>query len=220
MINFAMESIYVFVLDKQGFRVAHGGNPELVGLQVPNYPNNKVRDIIINSVNEDGAWITYQRALPDSHTVHTKNSFIIEHDGLIFGSGYYVEDKIASNKRSSAQYMVEQAIADYNSHELSSFSNINSNPKYHDGELYVFVVRMSDNVFVAHGTSPEIIGMKDTDFVDVDGVNVGKLFADNVNAEGTWVQYQWENPVSNKVEPKSSWIKLHDGYLFGVGIYE
>ena len=46
------------------------------------------------------------------------------------------------------------------------------------------------------------------------------IFWIKVTTEGIWVQYPLENPVSNKVEPKTSWIKLHDGYLFGVGIYE
>lgn len=218
--KFRNGDVYVFVLDKQGIRIAHGGNPDLIGLQTPNFPNNKIRDIILDSANEDGAWIKYQRALPDSHTVHTKNSFVVEHDDLIFGSGYYVEDKMASEKRSSAQYMVEQAIADYNARGMISFSDFNSSLEYHDGELYVFVVRMSDNVIASHGTSPEVIDRKITEFVDADGTNIGNLLVDNASVDGIWVQYNWENPLNNKVELKSSWIKLHDGYLFGVGIYE
>ncbi len=103
---------------------------------------------------------------------------------FIFGSGYCLEDEIASEKRSSAQYMVKQAMANYHAHGISTFSDFNSDSKFHGGEMYVFVVRMSDNVFVPHGTSPEIIDMKDTDFVDANGASIGQLFADNVIAKG------------------------------------
>jgi len=96
--KFRNGDIYVFVLDKQGFRVAHGGNPDLIGLQTMNFPNNKIRDTILDSANEDGVWVKCQRALSYSHIVHTKNSFVMEYDNLIFGSGYYVEDRMASEK--------------------------------------------------------------------------------------------------------------------------
>ena len=217
--KFHVGNLYVFILDEQGFRIAHGGNPDLVGLQAPNYPDNPVRDIILDNADTHGKWISYDRALPNTHIVETKHSFIIKHDGLIFGSGYYVENEHETQLRQNAQYMVEQAIADYNTHSVQAFSNFNSDSKYHDGELYVFVIRMSDDVFVAHGTNHDLIGTKDTDIFDTDGINLGDLLSDSVTPEGVWVTYSWENPVDNKVEQKTSWIKSFDGYLFGVGVY-
>ena len=97
--RFHKDDLYVFVVNEQGFRVAHGGNPGLVGLQSSNYPDNPVRDIVINGATEDGSWVEYQRALPDSHIVHTKHSFLVKHDGLIFGAGYYEEDILATQLR-------------------------------------------------------------------------------------------------------------------------
>jgi len=37
--------------------------------------------------------------------------------------------------------------------------------------------------------------------------------------EGAWVDYFRVNPQSGKDEPKSSWVVLHDGYIFGCGVY-
>lgn len=82
-------NLYVFVLDEQGFRVAHGGNPDLVGIQVPNDVDNPIRDIILENATIEGTWITYDRALPNSDIVQVKHSFIVEYDNLIFGAGYY-----------------------------------------------------------------------------------------------------------------------------------
>lgn len=217
--RFTRGDLYVFVLDQEGVRIAHGGNPDLVGLQVPNYPDNPVRGTILSNADADGEWVTYNRALPDTHIVQTKHSFVVEYDGMIFGAGYYVDNEHETQLRQNAQYMVEQAIGDYNAHGTGAFQLFDSDPEYHDGELYVFVVRMSDNVLVAHGIQPALIGTASTDIVDVDGVNVGNLLAGNAAPEGAWVAYQWENPADGKIEPKSSWIKSFDGYIFGVGVY-
>ena len=37
---------------------------------------------------------------------------------------------------------------------------------------------------------------------------------------GAWVDYRWEDPLTGKVVPKSSWVVLHNGYIFGCGIYK
>jgi signal transduction histidine kinase len=35
-----------------------------------------------------------------------------------------------------------------------------------------------------------------------------------------WVDYKWPNPITNKIEDKSSYVeKLGDDYWVGVGVY-
>ncbi len=54
--------------------------------------------------------------------------------------------------------------------------------------------------------------------VDVDG----KAFGDEMiaaSAEGNWVDYKWMNYTTKKAEPKKSFVKNVDGYVFGAGYY-
>ncbi|HEY4920948.1 MAG TPA: cache domain-containing protein, partial [Xanthobacteraceae bacterium] len=39
------------------------------------------------------------------------------------------------------------------------------------------------------------------------------------NAGSGWVDYKWPNPITNKIEDKSSYIEKMGGYFIGVGVY-
>ena len=147
-------------------------------------------------------------------------SVIVAVIAIIFASGYYEKDTLATQLRSNAQHMVEQAIADYNINGVSAFSSFDSDSKYHDGELYVFVGRISDGTLVAHGANADLIGVNTNTLIDAEGVNLGDLFLENVTPEGVWLNYLWENPTSNEIEQKTTWMKSFEGYFFGVGVYQ
>ena len=55
--------------------------------------------------------------------------------------------------------------------------------------------------------------------MDSRGKAYGKALLAGATAEGAWVDYSRVNPQSGKDEPKSSWVVLHDGYIFGCGVY-
>ncbi|WP_316979328.1 cache domain-containing protein [Shumkonia mesophila] len=92
-----------------------------------------------------------------------------------------------------------------------------------DRDLYIFVFDFEGKV-LSHGASKNLIGqnlvtqqMKDAD---------GKVFADEfvevakTRGEG-WVDYKWANPVTQAVEPKSSFVKkVDDTMLLGCGFYK
>lgn len=211
---------YVFVLDSQGFRVAHGGNPDLIGLQAPNFPENPLRDLILNAATSDGEWVTYTRALPQTHDVQTKNSYVKTFDGYIFGSGYYSHDTTQDRKK-QAQALVEQAIGEYHKKGADiAFDDFNDSGTYHDGELYVFVLTADTAEIVAHGAAKDMIGKSGFDVIDRNGLNIGELFTTKVTDQGVWVTYDWLNPTTQEVEPKLSWLKSYDNLIFGVGVYE
>jgi len=72
--NFKVDNIYVFVLDEDGVRVAHGENPDLVGQQVENMPDNRVRDTILSGATEKGEWVEYKRSVPNGDEMLHKKS--------------------------------------------------------------------------------------------------------------------------------------------------
>jgi signal transduction histidine kinase len=45
---------------------------------------------------------------------------------------------------------------------------------------------------------------------------------DIVNGPGSgWVDYKWPNPLTNKIEDKTSYVaKLGEGYFVGVGVHQ
>jgi signal transduction histidine kinase len=118
-----------------------------------------------------------------------------------------------------AQAMVARAIAAYKAEGKTVFGKMTGpSTEFRDRDLYVFVVG-PDHKIVAHGLDPKRIGHDVTKSVDPDGKAYGKEFIAKANESGSWVDYKRTDPLTGQVMPKSSWIVLYDGYIFGSGIY-
>jgi len=89
-----------------------------------------------------------------------------------------------------------------------------------DRDLYIFVVDLKGTV-EAHGSNKGLVGKSLFNLKDADGKpfvqDMIKLASDK--GEG-WVDYQWPNPLTKKVEGKSSYIKKVGDVFLGVGIYK
>ena len=121
-----------------------------------------------------------------------------------------------------ARAMVADAIAYYDEVGADvAFARFTDDPapRFRDRDLYVFVLD-EDDVLVAHGIEPARIGQTTVGIMDADGTDIGMALRDAASAEGGWADYRWPNPATGDIEPKSSWVILHDGYVFGVGIYK
>lgn len=88
-----------------------------------------------------------------------------------------------------------------------------------DGELYLFVIG-PDGSIVAHAYDGSRVGIKADELYDEDGQPYGKLMLKLANEKGVWIPYRQFNPVSKKVEPKNSFVRKANGYIFGCGVYE
>jgi Signal transduction histidine kinase len=99
-----------------------------------------------------------------------------------------------------------------------------STKEYHDRDLYPFIYfRDGDKkgLCVAHGARPALIGKKLIDLKDQDGKYLIRELADVSNGPGSgWVDYKWPNPLTNKIEDKSSYVEKMGDYFVGVGIYK
>ncbi len=94
--------------------------------------------------------------------------------------------------------------------------------KWTDKDLYVFVIGF-DGMMLSHGTNKALIGKPMMDMKDVNGKLFTKDMIDNVKAgKVAWVDYMWSNPVSKKIEHKSSTAIRAPGMdaIIGVGIYK
>jgi signal transduction histidine kinase len=88
------------------------------------------------------------------------------------------------------------------------------------GELYVFVYDLDGKV-LAHGQGASKVGVNQIKAKDPDGV---AFVEDRVRLAKTkgkgWHDYKYLNPKTGQKEPKTSYIELWDGLIFGAGIYK
>jgi len=95
-----------------------------------------------------------------------------------------------------------------------------SNKEFHDRDLYPYIYTLS-GVCVAHGARPALIGKNLIDIKDQDGKYLIREHIEMANGPGSgWVSYKWPNPITNKIEDKTSYVeKMGDNYFVGVGVY-
>ena len=85
---------YLFVMTEDGEVVAHSAIPENVGL-IAKPPlgidaNGYDFGAAMLAVTEQGAWVSYVYENPTrGGFLETKHAWVVKHDGLIFGSGWY-----------------------------------------------------------------------------------------------------------------------------------
>jgi hypothetical protein len=90
---------------------------------------------------------------------------------------------------------------------------------FYQGDHYLWVADL-DGIVRCHAASPK---SRNTSFADLKDNN-GKFFIREVlriareRGRG-WVDYQWYNPVSKVVEPKSTYFERADGLILFCGIY-
>ncbi len=95
-----------------------------------------------------------------------------------------------------------------------------STPEFHDRDLYPFIYDMN-GVNVAHGARPALIGKNLIDLKDQDGTYLIREMVKIANGpHHGWIDYKWPNPITNKIEDKSSYIEKMGNYFVGVGIYK
>ncbi|MCW5611735.1 MAG: cache domain-containing protein [Rubrivivax sp.] len=90
-------------------------------------------------------------------------------------------------------------------------------------DLYLFLVTLDTVTITANGGDARTIGKAVGALKDQNGKEFANEFvrtASTGKGEG-WVDYDWLNPFTKKIEPKSSFVKKVPGhnYLIGVGIY-
>ena len=85
---------YLFIIDAEGLVLSHAAIPENVGLIVEKPlgvdANGYDFGAAMLAVSEAGSWVSYVYENPArGGFLETKHSWVIRHDGLIFGSGWY-----------------------------------------------------------------------------------------------------------------------------------
>lgn len=125
--------------------------------------------------------------------------------------------------KEEAVAMVERVQAEFKKEGAeTTFKDVSdkSVKAFHDRDLYVFIYDMQGKC-VAHGARPALIGKNLIDLKDQDGKYLIREMVALAQGPGSgWVGYKWPNPVTNKIEDKTSYIEKMGDYFIGVGIYK
>jgi len=94
-----------------------------------------------------------------------------------------------------------------------------STKEFHDRDLYPFIYDLN-GLNVAHGARPALVGKNLISLKDQDGKYLIKEMIGIATTSGSgWIDYKWPNPITNKIEDKSSYIEKLGNYFVGVGVY-
>jgi cytochrome c len=94
-----------------------------------------------------------------------------------------------------------------------------NNKKYVDRDLSVSVISV-DGISMAN-LNAKLVGKNVLEIKDVNGKYFVKDGIDAVKKHGNaWIDYSWPNPLSQKIEPKSTYSEKYEDLVISCGIYK
>lgn len=135
-----------------------------------------------------------------------------------FGTARAAEHATAAE----AEAMVNKAVAfiKANGTEKAYAAFDDKQGQFVDRDLYVLVYSIDGKV-LAHGANAKLIGKDLSDAQDVDGKYYVKERMQLAQAKPSfWQDYKFANPVSKKIEPKSTFCERLDNSVVCAGIYK
>ena len=218
---------YVFIIDEEGAVISHATRPERRGV--------KIEDMVdvtgynygagFAAATDRGSWVEYTYLNPTNGNYEKKHTWVVRHDGLVFGSGWYNRSTatlLPSKSDEPDKYtraLVEQAVRRYEAEGREATIAYYNTTESMDGQWYVFIIDEEDRM--VSNADPDWVG---EDIKGSGGTDVtGYYFGDDLLAaagEGGWIDYTIVNPGTGQPARKHSWVIRHDGLIFGSGWYE
>ena len=94
-------------------------------------------------------------------------------------------------------------------------------PEFLQGSLYVDMRDLKSGIVLAHPVNASIVGKDLTDVPDASGKKYRREIIELAAAKGKgWVDYQYKNPTTGKIEPKTTYILRVDDIVLEAGIYK
>ncbi len=117
--------------------------------------------------------------------------------------------------------MVKSAIAYYKENGRDkTIATINARQQFIDRDLYVVIYDMQGKN-LAHGANARMVNKDLMEIKDPDGKPYMRERIELIKSKGKgWQDYKFNNPVSQKIEPKTMYIERHEDLIFGCGIYK
>ncbi|MCY4517166.1 MAG: hypothetical protein OXB99_08015 [Acidimicrobiaceae bacterium] len=219
---------YVFIIDEDDMVIGHP-DPERRGLDLKGWVGTDVNGYVFGSemlaADEEGRWVPYvylnpaSGSLGDRDALELKNAWVIRHDGLLFGSGWYVnsEELLPELMLEAAGHFREgglEAILEFYTDPQGLSAGLIPTVEYYNstdtlkGYFSGFIVS-GDGKILAH-FDPALIG---SDIEDLLGPAVWAA-----TAEGAWITAA-DSPDGQGPETMRVFVINADGTLIGGGWY-
>ena len=220
--DFVDHDRYVFVVDTQGVLLASGGpSSALIGRDLNEVLGPDLRQSFKAALDvPEGQGIQqaeYRWQNWNDGKVERKHVFYQRVGKRILAVGYYLPRATPEQARALRNKAANALVKD----EAGTLKAINSlQGGFLQDDLYVFVVDLDTQRYVAHGTNLRLINTDFSKIKDPDGKPVGepilKLMAEQDQGE---YKYRWKNPVTDKVENKHAYVRKVGHFMVAVGYY-
>lgn len=93
--------LYVFVYGPGRTIVAHGADASLKGTLIDTLIDIQGKPFgtaLMDGATEEGVWVDYTWYNPVTRELHPKSSWVVRHDGNVFGAGIYLQDVDAAKE--------------------------------------------------------------------------------------------------------------------------
>ena len=210
---------YVFIIDENDLAIGHP-DPIRLGLDLKGWVGTDANGYNFGpemlSATEDGKWVSYVFKNPETGSisprdlsdVDLKNAWVVRHDGLLFGSGWYIDadeftkSLVATAARVFREVGLEGTIAYFASPEIA-FAGLAAVIAYYnsaenvEGTWFAFIADESGTIIDHYDKA--MVGRAMSDILGTD--------AFEATAEGNWVT----------TEDVRVWVVGQDGMTFVSG---
>jgi hypothetical protein len=131
-------------------------------------------------------------------------------------------DAAGNGTQDEAKAMVDRAVALISSEGTDkAYATFNANPgPFVDRDLYVSVISF-DGHAMAHGGNKAMIGKPVINLKDSSGKAFVQEMLDTAKVKGEgWIDYDWPNPISKKIEAKATYFRKIGDVIVVVGAYK
>ena len=213
---------YVFVVDTKGVMLASGGpSVVLIGRDVSQVLEPDLqkafKDVLQTPETKGVQQAEYRWNNWADGKVERKRVYFQRIGERILAVGYYVPR--ASPEQARA--LLDKAVSELARDPKGTLTAINSlQGGFLQDDLYVFVVDLSNDRYVAHGTNLRLINTDFRKVKDPEGKPVGEPILTLIARQDAGeYEYRWRNPVTNKVENKHAYVRKAGNHLVAVGYY-
>ncbi|HEX8596018.1 MAG TPA: cache domain-containing protein [Pseudomonas sp.] len=213
---------YVFVVDTKGVMLASGGpSVALIGRDVSQVLEPDLQKAFKQALQTPATQGVQQAEYRWNNwadgKVERKRVYFQRVGDRILAVGYYVPR--ASPEQAKA--LLDKALTALADDPKDTLTAINSlKGGFLQDDLYVFVVDLTNDRYVAHGTNLRLINTDFRKVKDPEGKPVGEPILALIGKQDAGeYQYRWRNPVTGKVENKHAYVRKAGHYLVAVGYY-
>ena len=212
---------------RNGVRLANANRPDLLGISLAGRPRrlrHAVRGPRLSPPPSRGAGSTTTSRTPRPRRPEQKHTWVVRHDGLIFGSGWYDVGRVRRARPRRCR-----APTPGTSWPRPSTATTPTGPDYAI-RLPQLAREPRRRVVRGHHQQrrdqprqrlppPTWFGTDISNLTDTTGKNFGQEIM-ATPPEGVWIDYLFPHPETGEDTSKHSWGVRHDDLLFGAGWYD